>query len=135
MEYYVRSEDGFYYYDLGLRYGIVRSHITPIDRTNMVTWADTLIEATQDVIDHGFGLCCDDTPYDLKNFSADTHGGNVPWDTPRMKQLYDELVKHPKFESTMLAFEAKYGDIHFPLTWEAYMADAGYSQTEQHLYK
>jgi hypothetical protein len=130
-EYYVRSEDGFYYIDLGTHGGVFKTPLTPVDATNMVTWADTLIEAAQDAINMGFGQCVDGTPYDLNNFLCDTHGGSVPWDISGMKDLYAELVKHPKFESTMLAFEAKYGDIHFPLTWNDYMADAGYSEADQ----
>ena len=130
QQYYVRSEDGFYYYDLGIQYGVVRSRITPADNSTMERWAASLIEAAQDVIDHGFGLCCDGTEYDLNNFLADTHGGDVPWDTQRMKQLYTELMKHPKFVSTMKAFEAKYGDIHFPLTWKDYLAESGCTEEE-----
>lgn len=119
-----RQPDGMFHHDMGG--GVI--HKTPlceIDRTTMETWAATLIQQAQDAIDYGFGTCVDGTPYDLSNYLCDTHGGNVPWDTQRFEHLYTELIANPKFVPTMKAFEAKYGDINFPLTWKEYKQEAG----------
>lgn len=117
----VRQSDGKYHIDLGAR-GIYKTHITPINGETKAMWAATLIEATKDVLREGFGLCADGTPYDLHNWLCDTHGGNVPWTEDGMRALYVEFEKHPEFVITMQAFEAKYGDVHFRTTYEAYCA-------------
>ncbi len=99
---------------------ILKTHIRPIDATNMVTWADTLIQATKDVLRGGFGVIHTGEPYDLNNYLCDTHAGNVPWTVDKMKLLYAEFLKHPEFVPTMTAWIEKYGRCHFELTYEDY---------------
>lgn len=97
------------------------SHITPIDSTSKATWADTLIRATQDVVDKGFGLCADGTEYDLNNFMCDTLAGNVPWNEVGLKELYTHLEAHPNFKASQAAFKLKYGQELFPLTYDLWL--------------
>lgn len=120
---YVRQPDGKFHIDMG--HGeVYKTHITPIDSTNKTTWAHTLIEATKDVLREGFGPYAEfDNAKDdggLHGWLCDTHGGDVPWNDKAMEELYNEFVKHPEFVSTMEAFEAKFGDCHFPVTYELY---------------
>lgn len=116
---YQRDPDGLYTIRFSNRPDdFYRTHLTPTDSTTIETWAESLIQAGQDAIDHGFGLCHDGTPYDLLNFLCDTHGGNVPWDPVRFNQLYETMQAHPKFHQVMNDFYTKYDTLYFGRTKE-----------------
>lgn len=87
--------------------GTMVTHIPPIDQSSTERWAESLIERAEAVIQHGFGLCHDGTPYDAENF-LDDMAGDMPWTSGPFRALQKACHAHPRYRQTVNAWAAKY---------------------------
>ena len=112
-----KDQDGWYTTRAETASGTMRTRLCPVDITTTESWAKSLIQKAADATEHGFGLCHDDSAYDLDNFLADTLVGDVPWDNEKLKAVHMAMQAEPNFVQVMTAFKAKYGRTLFHLTW------------------